>query len=70
MSTEGIVSLAVAVIGAALSIAYTAGGVLPRLSRLEKDVEGKVDVGRFADMCDRLGRIEGKLDAILAKPRG
>ena len=69
MSTEGIVSLAVAVIGAAMSIAYTAGGVMPRLSRLEKDVMGKVDCARFDDLSRsidaRLTRIEAKIDALI-----
>ncbi len=69
MSTDGIISLVVAVVMSALSIAYTAGGVLPRLTRLEKDVEGKVSVDRFDDLYQRLTSIESKLDAMMAARR-
>ena len=69
MTASEMISLGVAVLGAAISLAYTAGGVLPRISRLEKDIETKVSCDRFDDLASRLSRIEAKVDALLGRQR-
>jgi hypothetical protein len=62
-------ALALGLATAAASIIFGYGELNARITRLEADVAGKVDLVRFDDVCRRLTTIEGDIKEILRRTR-